>query len=185
MTKAILSIVIVIGIVVAVVLFKNKPAIAPENGSATKSPVFCTQDAKQCPDGSYVSRQGPKCEFAPCPTIIPSTSKSTSPTKAPTEIPNPDLFNKRTHPIIFSDQGINTNNLTIRVGDEVQFINNSSTMRWPASGPHPTHTICPGFDSLRGLKTGESYSYTFLEAKTCPWHDHLKPSLNGQIVISP
>ena len=30
-------------------------------------PVFCTMDAKQCPDGSYVSRQGPNCEFAPCP----------------------------------------------------------------------------------------------------------------------
>ena len=28
----------------------------------------CTQDAKQCPDGSYVSRQGPNCEFAACPT---------------------------------------------------------------------------------------------------------------------
>jgi hypothetical protein len=30
--------------------------------------VFCTQDAKQCPDGSYVGRIGPKCEFAPCQT---------------------------------------------------------------------------------------------------------------------
>jgi hypothetical protein len=29
--------------------------------------VFCTQEAKQCPDGSYVGRTGPKCEFAPCP----------------------------------------------------------------------------------------------------------------------
>jgi hypothetical protein len=27
----------------------------------------CTQEAKLCPDGSYVSRQGPNCEFAPCP----------------------------------------------------------------------------------------------------------------------
>jgi Flp pilus assembly protein CpaB len=27
----------------------------------------CTMEAKQCPDGSYVGRQGPKCEFAPCP----------------------------------------------------------------------------------------------------------------------
>jgi hypothetical protein len=27
----------------------------------------CTADAKMCPDGSYVSRQGPRCEFAPCP----------------------------------------------------------------------------------------------------------------------
>ncbi len=30
-------------------------------------PVFCTQEAKQCPDGSYVGRTGPKCEFAECP----------------------------------------------------------------------------------------------------------------------
>ncbi|TSC62813.1 MAG: hypothetical protein G01um101448_368 [Parcubacteria group bacterium Gr01-1014_48] len=26
----------------------------------------CTQDAKLCPDGSYVSRTGPNCAFAPC-----------------------------------------------------------------------------------------------------------------------
>jgi len=29
--------------------------------------VYCTQDAKLCPDGSYVGRQGPNCEFAQCP----------------------------------------------------------------------------------------------------------------------
>ena len=28
--------------------------------------IACTQDAKQCPDGSYVSRTGPNCEFAKC-----------------------------------------------------------------------------------------------------------------------
>ena len=30
--------------------------------------VICTQDVKECPDGSYVSRTGPNCEFAACPT---------------------------------------------------------------------------------------------------------------------
>lgn len=29
--------------------------------------VACTMDAKQCPDGSYVGRSGPHCEFV-CPT---------------------------------------------------------------------------------------------------------------------
>ena len=29
--------------------------------------VVCTQDAKQCPDGSYVSRTLPGCQFAKCP----------------------------------------------------------------------------------------------------------------------
>lgn len=28
--------------------------------------VICTMDAKQCPDGSYVGRSGPNCEFV-CP----------------------------------------------------------------------------------------------------------------------
>ena len=30
-------------------------------------PGVCTQDAKECPDGSFVSRQPPSCAFAPCP----------------------------------------------------------------------------------------------------------------------
>ena len=29
-------------------------------------PVTCTMEAKLCPDGSYVGRTGPKCEFAAC-----------------------------------------------------------------------------------------------------------------------
>ena len=36
--------------------------------------VACTQEAKQCPDGSYVSRTGPNCEFAKCPNISAGTT---------------------------------------------------------------------------------------------------------------
>ena len=39
-----------------------------------KEPIACTMDAKLCPDGSYVSRHGPDCEFDACPLgekIIP------------------------------------------------------------------------------------------------------------------
>lgn len=34
---------------------------------ADQEMIFCTQDAKVCPDGSYVGRSGPDCEFSPCP----------------------------------------------------------------------------------------------------------------------
>jgi hypothetical protein len=37
--------------------------------------VFCTMDAKLCPDGSYVGRVAPSCEFAACPA---STGAPTS-----------------------------------------------------------------------------------------------------------
>lgn len=33
-------------------------------------PPACTEEAKQCPDGSYVSRQPPACDFKPCPTGV-------------------------------------------------------------------------------------------------------------------
>ncbi len=32
-------------------------------------PIACTEEARICPDGSAVARIGPKCEFAPCPTL--------------------------------------------------------------------------------------------------------------------
>ncbi len=35
--------------------------------SQTDEQIFCTQEAKLCPDGSYVGRTGPNCEFAACP----------------------------------------------------------------------------------------------------------------------
>lgn len=35
--------------------------------SPSAEPKACTQEAKLCPDGSYVGREGSNCEFAPCP----------------------------------------------------------------------------------------------------------------------
>jgi len=32
-------------------------------------PVACTQEAKLCPDGSYVGRTGPNCDFQECPGV--------------------------------------------------------------------------------------------------------------------
>jgi hypothetical protein len=45
----------------------------PDNGGG----VVCTMEAKLCPDGSYVGRTGPHCEFAACPTATSAASTST------------------------------------------------------------------------------------------------------------
>lgn len=37
-------------------------------------PRACTADAKLCPDGSYVGRTGPNCEFAECPSVATTTA---------------------------------------------------------------------------------------------------------------
>jgi len=57
----------------------QQPATSP-----TPQPVACTQEAKECPDGSYVGRTGPNCEFAACPT---------SPNPIPTPVTPPPALN--------------------------------------------------------------------------------------------
>jgi len=56
----IIALVLVAGLAYGISRFMNQTSVVDEQ-------VFCTQDAMECPDGSYVGRTGPKCEFAACP----------------------------------------------------------------------------------------------------------------------
>ncbi len=39
------------------------------------TPLLCSQEPKQCPDGSYIYPAGPKCEFVTCPTSATNGEK--------------------------------------------------------------------------------------------------------------
>jgi hypothetical protein len=41
--------------------------VHPTASCLRNADVGCTMDAKECPDGSFVGRVPPSCEFAPCP----------------------------------------------------------------------------------------------------------------------
>ncbi len=73
--------------------------------------------------------------------------------------------------------------LKIKAGTQVNFVNRDSALHWPASGVHPAHELCPGFDSLKGLAKDEVYKFTFTEVKTCSMHDHLNPDIKGLIIV--
>ncbi|MEK7536974.1 MAG: hypothetical protein AAB584_00805 [Patescibacteria group bacterium] len=95
------------------------------------------------------------------------------------------------------DSGFNPAEIVINAGNTVRFINQSSQGHWPASAVHPTHEFYPGssiskcnspgsmtiFDACRGLQKGESFSFTFNEKGTWPYHDHLAPSAKGKIIV--
>ena len=56
--------------VIFVTLWQQPPASLtfPQSFRGAKviyhlEPVFCTADAKICPDGSYVGREGPNCKY--------------------------------------------------------------------------------------------------------------------------
>ncbi len=46
------------------------------------SALACTQEAERCPDGTYVGRVGPNCEFAPCVNVS-SAQGGTQPLRPP------------------------------------------------------------------------------------------------------
>ncbi len=52
------------------------------NGGTANAQVACTMDAKMCPDGSYVGRSGPSCQFAACPSGT-NTLFTATPTSGP------------------------------------------------------------------------------------------------------
>ena len=81
--------------------------------------------------------------------------------------------------------------MTIKTGTTVTFTNEDSNQHWPASAMHPTHTAYPEsggcigskFDACKGLAQGESFSFTFNEIGSWGYHDHLRASMTGKIVV--
>ncbi len=59
---------IIVLFLVAFLIFVSFKATPKE-----ESPIFCTADAKICPDGTGVGRVGPNCEFAECPVVKEDT----------------------------------------------------------------------------------------------------------------
>jgi len=65
----VLIIAIVIFITGGVLYINNPDPVEYE----TEKPVVCTQDTLLCPDGSYVGRVAPECQFKACPLPPPGT----------------------------------------------------------------------------------------------------------------
>lgn len=96
--------------------------------------------------------------------------------------------------ISFTSNGYEPSMVTVKRGDTVRFVNNSTLDTWPASANHPTHTVYPQksaddclgstFDACRGLKPGESWDFTFTEAGTWGFHDHLHANRRGSVVVT-
>ncbi len=82
MTKVIVTFLGLIVVIIGIVFIATKSKTQTVFPAPQPQPVACTQEAKQCPDGSYVGRTGPQCQFSACPigsvTTPPQPISSTS-----------------------------------------------------------------------------------------------------------
>jgi len=115
------------------------------------------------------------------PVAIPTVNLPAQPSNSVTITPPQPPEAK----IEYTEQGFNPSTLRVLVGTKVTFVNKSTKDMWVASDPHPAHTICPGFDAMKGYKKGENFSYTFPKAAECPFHNHLSPRDKGSIEVKP
>lgn len=109
----------------------------------------------------------------------------------PAEIPDTGTDVAQT--IRYTDKGYEPRDITISRGEAVLWVNESSRPMWPASAVHPTHSLYPqkdasdclgsSFDACRELARGESWRFRFNEAGTWKFHDHIRPSETGTVIV--
>lgn len=70
MKKSIIIILIIIILVIVFAYIFQKSNVVNQISSQDDDQTVCTQDVKECPDGSFVSRMGLSCDFALCPDDV-------------------------------------------------------------------------------------------------------------------
>ena len=84
--------------------------------------------------------------------------------------------------VTISSNGFSPQNVTIKAGDSVSWMNSDSANHTVNSDPHPTHTAYSPLN-LGLMKPGEKKSLTFPTAGTYKYHDHLNPSSTGTVTV--
>ncbi len=96
--------------------------------------------------------------------------------------------------ITYNGDSFSPQQVTIKKGGTVKWVNSSGHSMWVASAQHPSHTVysgtareahCPdasgtAFDQCQ---PGGDYSFTFTKTGTWGYHDHLNASLFGKVVV--
>ncbi len=86
--------------------------------------------------------------------------------------------------IKITENGFEPNNINIKKGQRVVWLNETERYVWPASDPHPTHGGYPGFDPTEPFKKEEAWAFVFEKSGIWSYHDHLKPGMKGEIEIN-
>jgi plastocyanin len=103
----------------------------------------------------------------------------------------PKLLDQAAHPDIkdaeyiveITADGFSPATLKVPVGAKVVWVNKDSNPHRVASNPYPDGTDLPGLDSKDPIGPDSTYAYTFSKTGTFGYHDHYKPSTNGQITV--
>ena len=97
--------------------------------------------------------------------------------------PSPDLSAISTGAVvIYSDSGFSPVEVSVKVGEKVEFKNQGTSVVEVNSGPHPTHTSFPVLN-IGQIASGLSKRAVFNLPGTYKYHNHLDASHQGTIIV--
>jgi plastocyanin len=85
--------------------------------------------------------------------------------------------------ITATNDGFTPNTVTVKKGQSIKVVNDSSSPIEFSSADHPTHLQDPELN-MTVLQPGESGTITVTNVGTHGYHDHLSPSRTGKIVVT-
>jgi len=95
--------------------------------------------------------------------------------------------------VTYTDEGFEPGALTVKQGQSVRWVNNSSRPMWPASAFHPTHRGYPekteddclgsAFDACAEIAIGDSWEFIFNVLGTWRYHDHISVNRTGTVEV--
>ena len=84
--------------------------------------------------------------------------------------------------VIYTDSGFSPASTTIKSGESVKFVNNSSRALQLDSDPHPTHTNNEELN-VGAIGKGESVVVKLTTTGTWNYHNHLRTGDSGTIIV--
>lgn len=124
----------------------------------------------------------------------PSTSTSSTPqernnsqvsSKAPSEEATKAkdaMMAKEETVVTVTKNAFNPQSVTVKAGTKVVWKNESGAMANVSSAIHPTHQVYPSLN-LDNFVNDSQVSLVFDKPGTYKYHDHLRPSLTGTVVV--
>lgn len=86
--------------------------------------------------------------------------------------------------VVRTPDGYEPKDITIKVGDTVEWVNESGEYHWPASDLHPTHGVYPEFDPMAPVAPDTAWQFTFTQAGEWRYHDHIRANKTGTVVVT-
>ena len=84
----------------------------------------------------------------------------------------------------YTDKGFVPNEISIKQGQTVEWVNKTTNPMWVASDDHPAHLIYPEFDAKKRFMENETYSFTFDKVGEWGYHNHARAIDIGKVIVT-